>query len=46
LFHRLRRGDQVIALVETGIVAYDYQAHSVTALPEVFLQALNGYLNQ
>lgn len=40
LFHRLRRGEQVIALVETGIVAYDYQARSVTQLPEAFLQGL------
>lgn len=43
LFHRLRRGDRVIALVETGIVTYDYQSRSVTALPEAFLEALENY---
>lgn len=43
LFHRLRRGNQVIALVETGIVAYNYQAHSATALPAAFLEALENY---
>ncbi len=42
LFHRLRRGDEVVALVETGVVAYDYHAHSVTALPEAFFEALEN----
>lgn len=40
LFHRLRCGERVIALVETGIVAYDYQTRSVTQLPEAFLRGL------
>lgn len=43
LFHRIRRDDQVIALVETGLVAFDYQARAVVPLPEEFLTALDDY---
>ena len=40
LFHRLCRNGEVIAFVETGILAFDYQARTVTQLPDVFLQEL------
>jgi acyl-CoA thioesterase FadM len=40
LFHRVRRGEQIIALVETGLVAYDYQSAQVVALPGVFFDGL------
>jgi len=43
LFHRIRRGGQVIALVETGMVAYSYSARQVTNLPCGFLSALQKY---
>lgn len=43
LFHRVRRTDQIIALVETGLVAYDYQANQVTSLPQEFLQSLQVF---
>lgn len=40
LFHRVRRDEQIIALVETGLVAYDYQSGQVVALPVRFLDGL------
>lgn len=40
LFHRVRRDEQIIALVETGLVAYDYQSGQVVALPGEFLDGL------
>lgn len=43
LFHRIRRKEQVIALVETGMVAYSYSGRRVTDLPVEFLSALKGY---
>lgn len=42
LFHRVRREEQIIALVETGLVAYDYQAGQVVALPVEFINGLFG----
>lgn len=44
LFHRVRREKQIIALVETGLVAYDYQSGKVVALPGQFVNKL--YRNQ
>lgn len=43
LFHRIRRAEQFIALVETGLVAFDYQARQVVKLPDEFLAALEKY---
>lgn len=43
LFHRIRRAEQVIALVETGLVAFDYPARIVVQLPADFLSALKNY---
>ena len=43
LFHRLRRDDQVIALVETGMLAFDYKARVVVLLPEDFISALEKF---
>jgi len=43
LFHRIRREDQVIALVETGLVAFDYQTRAVAPLTKEFLTALDDY---
>lgn len=43
LFHRVRRSEQIVALVETGMVAFDYQARRVVPLPMEFLQALQTY---
>jgi YbgC/YbaW family acyl-CoA thioester hydrolase len=43
LYHRIRRGDQVIALVETGIVAFDYRIGRIASLPEAFLIGLKNF---
>jgi len=43
LFHRIRSKEQVIALVETGLVSFDYGARNVVQLPVDFLAALENY---
>jgi acyl-CoA thioesterase FadM len=43
LFHRIRRDEQVIALVETGLVAFNYPARQVVKLPDIFMVALEKY---
>ncbi|MCX6038807.1 MAG: thioesterase family protein [Chloroflexi bacterium] len=43
LFHRIRCGEQVITLVETGVVAYDYQSGHVVPLPDDFLNGLQNF---
>jgi len=43
LFHRIRRAEQVIALVDSGTVAYDYLAGEVILLPQEFLLELQNY---
>jgi YbgC/YbaW family acyl-CoA thioester hydrolase len=43
LYYRVRRDDEVIALVETGLVAFDYRVGRATALPEAFLIDLKNY---
>lgn len=46
LFHRIQRGEQAIALIETGMVAYSYSARQVTDLPVEFISALQEYRGQ
>jgi acyl-CoA thioesterase FadM len=36
-FHRINRGDSIVALVETGFLAYDYAARKATSVPESFI---------
>lgn len=43
LFHRVRRGEQVIALVETGLVAFDYRTSETVQLPKEYLTSLEKY---
>jgi 4-hydroxybenzoyl-CoA thioesterase len=40
IFHRVSKGEIVIALVETGIKAFNYIAREVAPVPETFLKAL------
>jgi acyl-CoA thioesterase FadM len=40
LFHRLAKDGQLLALAETGMVAFDYINRKVTSIPKVFLQSL------
>jgi len=43
LYHRIRREEQVIELVESGAVAYDYLAGEAILLPQEFLIELQNY---
>jgi acyl-CoA thioesterase FadM len=43
LFHRLRRAEEVIALVEMGLVAFSYQERKPVSLPAEFLNGLQEY---
>ena len=44
IFHRLTRGETLIALVETGLIAFDYAAKAIVPVPEAFKRALKQYL--
>jgi acyl-CoA thioester hydrolase len=39
-FHKVTRGASIIALVESGFLAFDYTAEKVTRVPETFANAL------
>jgi acyl-CoA thioesterase FadM len=39
-FHKVTRGASIIALVESGFLAFDYTAEKVTRVPETFVTAL------
>jgi len=41
LFHRLTRDGQPLALVETGLLAYNYKERRIVQVPPIFVQALN-----
>lgn len=40
LFHRVTKGDIVVALVETGLKTFNYTAREVAPVPEAFLKVL------
>jgi acyl-CoA thioester hydrolase len=40
IFHRVTKGDLVVALVETGLKTFNYTAREVAPVPDAFLQAL------
>lgn len=44
IFHRVMKGENLIALVETGLMAYDYTLQAIVPVPEVFKRALTRYL--
>lgn len=43
IFHRITKAGDLLALVETGLVAFDYGQRRVVPLPEAFLRALETY---
>ena len=43
VFYKIKRGDELIVLAETGIVTYNYQAESIAKIPELFLSRLKKY---
>ena len=40
LFHRVTRGGTVLALVETGLIAFNYRDHKIVEVPPGFVKAL------
>jgi acyl-CoA thioesterase FadM len=40
IFHRITRGDKVLALAETGIVTFNYAERKIAPVPQSFRQAL------
>jgi acyl-CoA thioesterase FadM len=42
MFHRVVRGDTLVALVETGMTAFNYVSKKIVLLPEQFLKALTA----
>jgi len=39
IFHRITKGDKILALAETGIVAFNYADRKIAPIPEAFIQA-------
>jgi acyl-CoA thioesterase FadM len=46
MFHRVRRNTQLIALVETGFLAYNYAAKKTVPVPPSFLKCLESRAGQ
>jgi acyl-CoA thioester hydrolase len=46
LFHRFKKGDHLIALLETGLMTFDYRVRSVVPVPATFRNALRQYVDQ
>lgn len=44
IFHYVTKHDKTIALVETGVIAFDYNERRIVELPDCFIKALNKYL--
>jgi acyl-CoA thioester hydrolase len=40
LFHRVTKGEKLVALVETGLVAFDYASRRVAPVPAPFVKAV------
>jgi acyl-CoA thioester hydrolase len=42
MFHRVRRGEKTVALVETGFATFNYASKKVVPIPQAFLGAITG----
>ncbi len=42
-FQRVRKGDKVLALAETGLVAFNYRSRKIAPVPERLLHALAAH---
>lgn len=40
IFHRLDKGDKILALAETGLIAFNYTKRKIAPIPASFQQAL------
>ena len=43
VYYRLKRGDDIIALAETGIAPFIYGEKRAVAIPELFIKAIEEY---
>lgn len=43
IFYRVKRGQSLIALAETGVAAYNYESRKIAAIPGVFLESLKAF---
>jgi acyl-CoA thioester hydrolase len=43
MFHRVRREDTTVGLIETGFVCYDYNLRKVVPVPDIFITSLPKY---
>lgn len=41
IFHRITKGDLLLALAETGIVTFNYAQRRIVPVPAAFIEALN-----
>ena len=46
IFHRVARGDKVLAFVETGFLAFNYLERKIVRVPQTFIKTLNQYLEK
>lgn len=46
IFHRVTRDSKLIALAETGVMAFDYTKHRVAHVPDVFIETLEKACKQ
>jgi len=44
-FHRVTKGDLVVALAESGLVTFNYTTRKLAPVPEVFLKTLIEFTN-
>lgn len=43
MYYRVKRGQTLIALAETGVAVYDYESKKIAAIPGVFLESLKAF---
>ena len=46
LFHRVSKGNKILALVETGFLAFNYRDHRIVQVPQTFIKTLDQYLEK
>jgi len=42
VFHQLNKGDKILALAETGLIAFNYAERKIAPIPASFRQALEN----
>ncbi len=43
IFHRITKGDNLLALAETGLVTFNYARRAIAPIPAAFIEALNTF---